>query len=83
MRPTVRPATASPAPASRPGVPDCFLAMASGTTHGLFIEFKTDSGRLFAHQRVLIEALRQSGFRVEVIYTLAYFQTLLTEYLAA
>ena len=67
---------------AKPGVPDCFLALPSVGAHGLFIEFKTDTGRLSPHQVTLIAALQTAGFRVEVVRTQAEFELLLTEYLA-
>ncbi|MBF9140827.1 VRR-NUC domain-containing protein [Hymenobacter properus] len=73
---------------AKAGVPDCFLACPQHDpagqvlAHGLFIEFKTATGSLSAHQKTMMAALTQAGFRVEVVRTVEEFQALLTAYLA-
>jgi hypothetical protein len=50
----------------KPGVPDTFLPVARGGYHGLFIEFKSATGRLSPEQKEWIEFLKAENFLVEV-----------------
>jgi len=69
------------------GVPDLMLAMPypaplRGIYAGLFIELKTRTGRVAPAQTAWHAALRQQGYRVEVVRSLPEFIDLLTQYLA-
>jgi hypothetical protein len=46
----------------RPGVPDLCLPVACGGYHGLFVEMKTESGKVRPEQEEWIEALREQGY---------------------
>ena len=50
----------------KPGVPDIFLPVARGRYHGLYIEMKTDKGRLSDDQRDWLSALREQGYAAYV-----------------
>lgn len=80
---------------AKAGVPDYFLAMpklcdrwadgqrlSDNDEHGLFVELKTATGRVAPAQLAWHTALRQQGYRCEVVRSLPEFITLLTEYLA-
>lgn len=62
------------------GVPDTFLAHAAGGFHGLFIEFKSDSGRLSESQSALIPKIESEGYLVAVVRSFEEFERLITEY---
>ena len=49
------------------GVPDICLPCARSGYHGLYIEMKrTKGGRLSEEQKIMIEALRDQGYKAEV-----------------
>ena len=48
------------------GVPDIFLPVARSGSHGLYIEMKTQQGRLTESQRNWTQALSNQGYRVEL-----------------
>lgn len=50
----------------KPGVPDIFIAYPCGKYSGMFIEFKSPTGKLSEDQEVMISLLREEGYRVEV-----------------
>jgi len=50
------------------GVPDLFLAWPSSRHHGLFIEMKSERGRLSTEQCEMIDSLRKAGYCVEVCW---------------
>jgi hypothetical protein len=50
----------------RSGVPDLFLPIPIGGSHGLWIEMKTETGKLSEDQIDWIRALEQSGFTVRL-----------------
>lgn len=63
-----RPRTAGrlKAEGAQDGVPDLLLPVARDGHHGLFIEMKSPTGRLSQRQRWWVEALAETGHRVEV-----------------
>ena len=46
----------------RSGVPDVFLPAPRGIYHGLYIEFKSDTGKESAAQAEFLESLRNAGY---------------------
>ena len=48
------------------GVPDLFLPYPGGDWHGLWIELKTERGRVMGTQREWIEYLRSQGYAAYV-----------------
>jgi hypothetical protein len=54
----------------RAGVPDLFLAAPSAGYHGLFIEFKTEKGRVSGDQKNWIRALRDQKYKVALCRSL-------------
>ncbi len=50
----------------RAGVPDIFLPVARERWHGLYIELKTERGRVTEHQKRWIRELRQQGYMAAV-----------------
>jgi hypothetical protein len=50
----------------RSGVPDIFLAVPSGTYHGLWIEMKRIGGKSTDNQQGWIVALRKQGYAAEI-----------------
>jgi hypothetical protein len=66
-----------------PGIPDLMLARPNGGYGGLFIEMKAQDGRLSDNQRKMIAALKNVGYRVEVVSSLEHGMKLINEYLDA
>ena len=65
----------------KPGVPDLTLPVAVEPYHGLYIEMKSEKGRLSTYQKEWIAALRENGFRAEVCYSANDAINVLRDYL--
>ena len=73
----------------KPGVPDCFLPVARGKYHGLYIEMKKPAskpvrggaGGVSAEQLAFIRAARANGYAAEVCYSWEQAKNLLCLYL--
>lgn len=64
------------------GVPDLFLAVARGQSHGLWIEMKNGkAGRVSEHQHYMLDALERQGFKGVVCRTFDEFMKEINEYL--
>jgi hypothetical protein len=66
----------------RAGVPDVSVDVASGSVHGLRLEFKTDTGRLGPEQEAWHPLLRRYGYAVVVVRSAAEALALLRDYVA-
>jgi hypothetical protein len=64
------------------GVPDLFLAHASGQWHGLFIEMKHGSNGLSERQKEIIPKLEASGYKVELCKSFEDFIRVINIYLS-
>lgn len=51
----------------QPGFPDYMIMLPRGGWHGLFLEFKTDKGRLSDSQQFRLEALRGNDYAVAIV----------------
>lgn len=64
------------------GVPDLFLAVARGQSHGLWIEMKNGKvGRVSEHQYYMLDALARQGYKGVVCRTFDEFMKEINEYL--
>lgn len=64
------------------GVPDLFLAVARGQSHGLWIEMKNGkAGRVSEHQHYMIDSLARQGYKGVVCRTFDEFMKEINEYL--
>lgn len=63
------------------GVPDLFLSIPSGKWHGLYLEMKTDSGRLSKEQISFMDTAEQLGYMARVIRSEKRFHEIVGEYL--
>lgn len=52
-----------------PGVPDLFIPFKSLGYYGLFIEMKSEKGRLSKDQKDIQEKLKERGYRVVTCYS--------------
>jgi hypothetical protein len=64
------------------GIPDTFLAIPTNGFHGFYIEFKRPGESLKPDQKQVIELLKNQGYKVEVLTSLADFQKAIFEYLS-
>ena len=65
------------------GVPDLFLAVARGQSHGLWIEMKNGkAGRVSEHQHYMLDALARQGYKGVVCRTFDEFWQIVNSYLA-
>ena len=51
------------------GVPDLFLPVPIGAYHGLFIEMKSDKGRLSENQQWFLNKVELLGYKIAVCYS--------------
>lgn len=65
----------------KPGVPDLCLPVPRFGCHGLWIEMKTQAGRVSPHQKDWIAFLRCVGYRVEVCRSFDEARDVLLSYL--
>ncbi len=63
------------------GVPDIFMAIPKNEFHGLFIEFKSEKGKLSLYQRNKIVDLEAQGYKVLVCKSLIESMDGVKEYL--
>jgi len=63
------------------GVPDLFLAVPKKGFSGVWIEMKSEKGKLTEHQAEMIEALERVGYIALVIRSLDEFMKLVSNYL--
>lgn len=64
------------------GVPDLFLAIARGQSHGMWIEMKNGkAGRVSEHQHYMLDALARQGYKGVVCRSLEDFMKEVNEYL--
>lgn len=63
------------------GFPDLFLAVPSRGMHGLFIEMKSEMGRLEPSQREMLALLSEQGYATAVCRSLDDFQHVTDSYL--
>lgn len=66
----------------KPGVPDLCLPVPRFGCHGLWIEMKTQAGRVSPHQKDWIAFLRCVGYRVEVCRSFDEARDVLLSYLS-
>lgn len=63
------------------GVPDLFLAHATFESYGLFIEMKSDKGKLSQSQIYIRSKLELAGYQVEVCNSFESFKQVIENYL--
>lgn len=63
------------------GTPDLFLAVQSTVYPGLWIEMKTDKGKLSDNQNTMINELVAQGYRVEICRSFEEFKKIIDTYL--
>lgn len=63
------------------GVPDIFLPVARGGSHGLFIEMKYGKNKTTQNQKEWLRALEEQGYQTEVCYGWEQAAAALEEYL--
>ena len=62
------------------GTPDYLICGPSGKP--LWIEFKTEHGKLSPNQKLVIEKLTKTNYRVEIVRTVNDFIEIVEEYLS-
>ena len=64
-----------------PGVPDLFIRIACHGYHGLYIELKTEKGRLSDKQRRFADSAVADGYKFVVVRSLDEFMRVVKTYL--
>ena len=65
-----------------PGIPDLFLAVPTKKFHGLYIEMKSQEGKLTEKQCQMTDKLAGQGYDVVICNNFDLFQTIITIYLS-
>lgn len=65
----------------RKGVPDLFLSLPKGKFHGLYIEMKTQIGKVSPEQKNKIVKYKAAGYQVEVCRSFQTFKDTIQDYL--
>jgi hypothetical protein len=65
----------------KPGVPDIFLPVARGSFHGLYIEMKSDGGKVSDNQDKWLGALFGNGYYTTVSYNWESAKNIILNYL--
>lgn len=65
----------------RAGFPDLFLAVPNATKHGLFMELKSEDGRLSDHQEEWRDHLLSRGYAWYLVRSLDDFEKIMRAYL--
>lgn len=63
------------------GIPDVFVAIPNKSHHGLFIEFKSEKGRLSDDQKSAIERLKGKEYECAVCYSFEQAKVAIERYL--
>lgn len=63
-----------------PGIPDVFIAMRNDKNNGLFIEFKSEKGKLTEQQKMIHAMLINAGYAVKVCRSLDEFMSVVKMY---
>ena len=63
-----------------PGMPDVFIAMRNDKCNGLFIEFKSEKGKLTETQKAIHALLINAGYCVKICRTLDEFISIIKTY---
>lgn len=63
------------------GMPDLFVPVAKHGYHGLFIEMKSDKGKMSSNQIEIHAKLTESGYNVEVCRSFEDFSQVIDTYL--
>lgn len=63
-----------------PGIPDVFIAMRNDKYNGLFIEFKSDTGKLSEQQKIVHAMLINAGYCVKICRSLDEFMLVIKTY---
>jgi hypothetical protein len=64
-----------------PGMPDLMICMSSGSYHALFIEMKTEKGKLSDTQKIVHAQLINAGYAVKVCRSFEEFTQTIKTYL--
>lgn len=62
------------------GIPDFFLPVRKGKYHGLFIEIKSQKGKLSDTQKEVISKINEQGYAVQVVKSVDDFLSMIDEY---
>jgi hypothetical protein len=63
------------------GIPDLHIPVAKKGYHGLYIEMKAGKNKPGDNQPLIMEKLRNEGYKCEVCYSFDEFQKVVNEYL--
>ncbi len=62
------------------GIPDVFIGIPNSQYHGLYIEFKTPTGKVSPVQKAIHKVIRGNGYQVEVCRSVEQAQKVVEDY---
>lgn len=63
-----------------PGIPDVFIALRNDKHNGLFIEFKSEKGKLSEQQKIIHAMLINAGYAVKICRSVDEFMAIIKTY---
>lgn len=64
----------------RPGASDLFIMVAKKEKHGLFLELKSENGKVSEHQKKFLQDAKEQGYETAVAWSFAEAKKIVDDY---